>query len=107
MRYVSYRLREINDFDFDLIFDVYTFGDGNGYKFNMGIKKRRISRWFQIRQSFVKNVLKNVISKNVTEICTFSTFIHVRQNLFCFVHVIGIFTTSPLFQSGICIPASG
>jgi hypothetical protein len=36
-------------------------------KFNMGIKKRR------------KIPHKKVISKNVTEICTFFTFTHVYQ----------------------------
>jgi len=52
-------------------------------KFNMGIKKRRISRWFQIRwKSFEKMHHKKVISKNVTEKSPFSLFTHVRQTLF-------------------------
>jgi hypothetical protein len=52
-------------------------------KFNMGIKKRRISRWFWIRwKSFEKMYLKKVISKNVTEIGTFFTFTHVCQTCF-------------------------
>ncbi len=52
-------------------------------KFNLGIKKRRISRWFRIRwKSFEKMHPKKVISKNVTEICTFFTFTYVRQTCF-------------------------
>jgi hypothetical protein len=49
-------------------------------KFNMGIKKRRISRWFRIRwKRFEKMHQKKVISKNVTEKSPFSLFTHVRQ----------------------------
>ncbi len=52
-------------------------------KFKMGIKKRRISRWFWIRwKSFEKINPKKVISKNVTEICNFFTFTHVHQTCF-------------------------
>jgi hypothetical protein len=53
------------------------------FKFNLGVKKRRISRWFRIRsKSFEKMHPKKVISKNVTEICTFFTFTFVRQTCF-------------------------
>jgi hypothetical protein len=49
-------------------------------------KKAEFHVDFKSIKKFLKNVPKNVISKNVTEICTFSTFTHVRQNLFCFIH---------------------
>ncbi len=63
-----------------------------------GIKKRRISRWFQIRwKSFKKVYKKKVISKNVTENCTFCTFTHVRQTCFAYsfslVHFLKTFST--------------
>ena len=46
-------------------------------------QKRGISRWFRIRwKSFEKMHQKKVISKNVTEICTFFTFTYVRQTCF-------------------------
>jgi hypothetical protein len=35
-------------------------------------------------KKFLKYVPKKVISKNVTEICTFSTFTHVRQTCFAY-----------------------
>ncbi len=68
---------------------------------NMGIKKRRISRWFRIRwKSFEKMHPKKVISKNVTEICTFFTFTHVRQTCFActffLVHLFTIFSTDSI-----------
>ena len=40
----------------------------------LGIKKRRIWRWFRIRWKHVRKMYqKKVINKNVTEICTFFT----------------------------------
>jgi len=52
-------------------------------KFNKGINKRRISRWFQICwKGFEKMHQKKVINKNVTEICPFFTFTHARQTCF-------------------------
>ncbi len=67
-------------------------------KFNMGIKKRSISRWFRIRwKSFEKMHPKKVISKNVTGICTSFTFTHVRQIVllvtFFFVNFFKTFST--------------
>ncbi len=38
-----------------------------------------------------KNALKKVISKNVTEICTFFTFTHVRQTCFAYNFCFGAF----------------
>jgi hypothetical protein len=35
-------------------------------------------------KKFLKNAPKKVISKNVTEICTFFTFTHVRQTCFAY-----------------------
>jgi hypothetical protein len=35
-------------------------------------------------KKFEKNLQKNVIGKNVTEICTFSTFTNVRQTCFAY-----------------------
>ncbi len=35
-------------------------------------------------KKFYKYLPKKVISKNVTEICTFSTFTHVRQTCFAY-----------------------
>jgi len=52
--------------------------------------KRRILCWFRIGWKNCKKFQKKkVFNKNVTEICTFFTFTHVRQfcfvvNLFCF-----------------------
>ncbi len=65
-------------------------------KFNMGIKIRRISRWFWIRwKSFEKMHHKNVISKNVMEKARFSLFTHVRQSIFAYnfflVHFLQLF----------------
>ncbi len=62
------------------------------------VKKRRISRWFRIRwKSFEKMYQKKVISKNVTEKCTFFTFTHVRQTCFAYnfflVHFFTTFST--------------
>ncbi len=42
-------------------------------------------------KKFLKNVQKKVISKNVTEICTFSTFTHVRQTCFTYNFFIAFF----------------
>ncbi len=39
---------------------------------------------FESVKRFVKNAPKKIISKNVTEICTFFTFTHVRQTCFTF-----------------------
>ncbi len=46
-------------------------------------------------KKFWKNVPKKVISKNVTEKCTFFTFTHVRQTCFAynFVHFFTTFST--------------
>jgi hypothetical protein len=62
------------------------------------VKKRRISRCFRIRwKSFKKMYQKKVISKNVTEKCTFFTFTHVRQTCFAYnfflVHFLTTFST--------------
>ncbi len=54
-------------------------------KIEKDVKKRRISRWFRIRwKSCEKIYQKKVISKNVTEKCTFFTFNHVRQTCFAY-----------------------
>ncbi len=65
------------------------------FLFEKGVKKRRISRWFQIRwKSFEKMYKKKVISKNVTEKCTFFTFTHVRQTCFAYnFYLVHFFTT--------------
>ncbi len=61
------------------------------------IKKRRISRWFQVRWKSSKKIYQQkVSSKNVTEICTFSTFTHVRQTCFAYNFLWCIFVK--LFQ---------
>jgi hypothetical protein len=68
------------------------------YKIQYGYKKTQnfmlISNPFK---KFFKNVPKKVISKNVTKICTFSTFTHVRQTCFAynffFVHFKKTFPT--------------
>jgi len=48
-------------------------------------------------KKFRKNVPKKVISKNVTEKCTFFTFTHVRQTCFAYnfflVHFFTTFST--------------
>jgi hypothetical protein len=44
-------------------------------KFNMRIKNAE----FHLLKKFLKNGPENVICKNVTEICTFSAFTHVRS----------------------------
>ncbi len=48
-------------------------------------------------RKFRKNAQKKVICKNVTEICTFVTFTHVRQTCFAYnffsVHFLTIFST--------------
>jgi hypothetical protein len=50
-----------------------------------GINKRIILCRFQICwKSFKKIYKKKVINKNVMEICTFSTFTHVRQTCFAY-----------------------
>ncbi len=52
-------------------------------KFNMWIKKRTFSCWFQIRWKNWKKVhTKKVVNKNVTEICTLFTFTRVHQVCF-------------------------
>ncbi len=58
-------------------------------------QKRRISRWFRIRwKSFEKMYQKKVISKNVTERCTFFMFTPVRQTCFAYnFFVVHFFTT--------------
>ncbi len=40
---------------------------------------------FESVEKVLKKCTKKVISKNVTEICTFFTFTHVRQTCFCTV----------------------
>ncbi len=51
-------------------------------KFNMSIKNEEYHFDFKSVEKFVKNLQKKVISKTVTEICTFSTFTHVRRTCF-------------------------
>ncbi len=68
-------------------------------KFNMGIKKRRISRWFRIRwKSFEKIYQKKVISKMWQKYALFSLFTHVRQTCFAFnfflVNFLSTFSTN-------------
>jgi hypothetical protein len=65
-------------------------------KFNMGIKKtQKFTLISNPVKKFLKNVPKKVLSKNVTEICTFSTFTHVRQICFAYnlflVHFVKLF----------------
>ncbi len=74
------------------------FKKKNFYKIKKGVKKRRISRWFQICwKSFEKIYQKKVISKNLTEKCTFYTFTHVHQTCFAYnfflVHFFTTFST--------------
>ncbi len=63
----------------------------------MGIKKRRISRWFWIRWKSVEKLPKKIISKNVADICTIFTFTRVRQTCFAYnfllVHFLKTFLT--------------
>ncbi len=55
----------------------------------MGIQKRRISHWFQIRcKSFEKMHTKKVNSKNMMEICPFSLFFVYN---FLLVHFLQLF----------------
>ncbi len=56
------------------------------FKLNMGVKKRRISRWFRIRwKSFEKRHHKKVIGKNVTEKALFFLlFTHFCQIFFAY-----------------------
>ena len=56
---------------------------GVGMKTLMGIKKRRISRWFRIRYKVSTKYTKKNVCKNVTEICTFH-FHSCSSNLFWF-----------------------
>ncbi len=56
----------------------------------MGFKKRRISRWFQIRWKSVTKLYRKKVLANVTEMCTFSTFTHVHQTCF-FIPFFGAF----------------
>ncbi len=64
-------------------------------KFNMVIKKTQNFRLISnALKKNLKNVPKKVISQNVTEICTFSTFTHVRQTCFAdnfFLHFFKLF----------------
>jgi hypothetical protein len=59
----------------------------------MGIKKHRISCWFQIHWKSLNKCTKKVISNNVTELCTFFTFTHVRQTCFSYNFFLCIFKT--------------
>jgi hypothetical protein len=52
---------------------------------NSGVE--RITKWFRR----LKNIPKKVISKNVTEICTFSTYTHVRQTCLAYNFFLCIF----------------
>jgi hypothetical protein len=53
-------------------------------KFKMGIKNAEFHADFKSVEKVLKKIyLKIVISKNVPEICSFSSFTHVRQACFC------------------------
>ncbi len=55
------------------------------WKNEKDIKKRRISGWFQFRWKSFKNIYQQkAICKNMTAVCTFSTFSHVRQTCFAY-----------------------
>jgi hypothetical protein len=64
-------------------------------KFNMGIKNAEFHADFESVEKVLKKCTKKVISKNVTEICPFFTFTHVRQTFFAdnffLVHFFQIF----------------
>ncbi len=48
----------------------------------MGMKNVEFHADFESVEKVLKNTPKKVISKNVTEICTFFAFTHVRQACF-------------------------
>jgi hypothetical protein len=54
-------------------------------KFNMGIKNAEFHADFKSVENVFKNCTKKLFSKNMTEICTFSTFTHVRQTSSFFI----------------------
>jgi hypothetical protein len=64
----------------------------------MGIKKADFHADFKSLKKFLKNAPNKDISKNVTEICTFFNFTHVRQTRFAFhfflVHFLKTFSTN-------------
>ncbi len=61
-------------------------------KFNMGVKKRRISRWFRIRwKSFEKRHHKKFIGKNVTEKALFFHFLLIFVKFFLLIIFVGAF----------------
>jgi hypothetical protein len=66
-------------------------------KIKKGVKNAEFHADFESVEKVLKNVSKKVISKNVTEKCTFFTFTHVRQTCFAynffFVHFFTIFST--------------
>jgi hypothetical protein len=53
-------------------------------KFNIDIKNTEFHADFKSVNKVSKNVPKKVISKNVKELRTFSTFTHVRQTCFAY-----------------------
>ncbi len=48
----------------------------------MGINAEFHADFKSVKKKIYKNAPKNVLSKNVIEICTFLTFTHVRQTCF-------------------------
>ncbi len=54
-------------------------------------------------EKVVKKFTKKVISKNVTEICTFSTFTHVRQTCFAYNFILVLFKNGFKIRMKFCV----
>ncbi len=70
------------------------------------LKKKKNAEFhtdFESVEKGLKKCTKKVISKNVSEICTFFTFTHVRQTCFAYnfflVHFLTTFSTDSFFDT--------